>query len=944
MIQEEDSLKHETSDIKIYGRLLSYVLPYLPHFLLSIVGFGVFAASQVAFAEWLKRVIDYVNNPVDDLRLVWPVLLVLIALIRGISFFVGNYLLASISNRLVHELRTDLFNKIPVLPSSFFDRRSSGHLVSRITFNVMQVTGAATNALKILIREGLLVIGLVTYLMILSPKLASIFFIAAPFVAVIVSFAGRRLRKISSRIQTAMGDVTHVASETINAYREVKAFGGEDYEIRRFSKASENNRLQNLKLEATNAIASPLVQFFVSASLALITWLALDPSVLGEMSPGGFVAFFGAAGMLAKPVRQLSEINSLIQKGLAAASDIFEQLDQEPEENYGTYSPKKIKGSIEFKELSFSYEEDGKEVLTDINLTINSGETVAFVGRSGAGKTTLVSLIPRFYGQYEGDILLDGVSLKEYEIKNLRSHISLVGQHATLFNDTINRNICYGSIEEDFDKIISASEKAHADEFIRSMPDGYETVVGDNGVLLSGGQRQRIAIARSILKDSPILILDEATSSLDSESEEYIQEAMSQLTKGRTTLVIAHRLSTVESADSIVVLDEGKIKEQGTHEELLSKGNLYANLHAKQFKDDLSIENPEQLPDEYKNINLIEESSSKDHTSYLEKAWYNKSSWLWLLWPLALITKKISQSRLNKFLEGKTKSWKAKIPVIIVGNVVTGGTGKTPLVIWLSKALANLGYKPGIISRGYGGRSKKYPLIMDKDTPVQMCGDEPKMIFSNTNLPVYVSPNRVQAAKKLIKDTDCDILISDDGLQHYFLDRDVEIAVFDGMRGLGNKLCLPAGPLREQLNRIESVDFIVSSNSSLKEEGVNEDAVMKYEPTEWVRLLDNKSLSVGSWPLGKVAHAVGGIGNPTKFFITLKDLGFKLIEHSFPDHYQFQEEDFIFPEQLPIIMTEKDAARCSKIENKNIWYLKTEASLPSKFATSIANKIKEKTK
>ena len=941
MVQKNKSLKNNTSDLKIYGRLLSYILPYLPHFLVSIIGFGVFAGSQVAFAEWLKRVIDYVNNPVDDLRLIWPVLLVLIALIRGISFFIGNYLLASISNRLVHELRTDLFNKIPVLPSSFFDSRSSGHLVSRITFNVMQVTGAATNALKILIREGLLVIGLVSYLMFLNPKLASIFFVAAPFVAGVVSYAGRRLRKISNRIQTAMGDVTHVASETINAYKEVKAFGGEDYEIRRFSKASENNRIQNLKLEATNAIASPLVQFIVSASLALITWLALDPSVLEGMSAGGFVAFFGAAGMLAKPVRQLSEVNSQIQKGLAAASDIFEQLDEEPEENDGTYEPKKIKGLIEFKGLSFSYEKEKNEVLNDINLTINPGETVAFVGRSGAGKTTLVSLIPRFYGEYKGEINLDGISLKEYEIKNLRSHISLVGQNVTLFNDTVNRNICYGSMEEDFKKIQSSSEKAHADEFIRAMPDGYETVVGEDGVLLSGGQRQRIAIARAILKDSPILILDEATSALDSESEEHIQEAMSQLTKGRTTLVIAHRLSTIESADKIVVLDDGRIIEQGTHDELLSKGKLYANLHAKQFKDDVPIETSEQITDEYKNIELIKGSESKDHTSYLEKAWYNKSTWLWLLWPLSFITKKISQNRLNKFLEGKGKSWKAEVPVVIVGNIVAGGTGKTPFVIWLAKALANLGYKPGIISRGYGGSSKKYPLIMDEDTPVQMCGDEPKMIFSNTGLPVYVSPNRVQAANKLIKETNCNVLISDDGLQHYPLDRDVEIVVFDGMRGAGNKLCLPAGPLREPLSRVESVDFVVSSSSSLQEEELKEDIVMKYKPTEWIRFSDKKSLSIEAWPLSKVAHAVAGIGNPIKFFLSLKELGFNLIEHSFPDHYQFQEEDFLFSEQLPIIMTEKDAARCSKIENKNIWVLKTEADLPMEFAHKIANKMKE---
>ena len=472
-MEKVDSLNRpKPSDLKIYGRLLSYVVPYLPLFLISILGFGIFAGSQVALAEWLKRVIDYVDSPTDDMRLIWPLLLILIALIRGASFFIGNYLLASISNRLVHELRTDLFNKIPVLPSSFFDTRSSGHLVSRITFNVMQVTGAATNALKILIREGLLVIGLVAYLMFLNFQLASIFFVAAPFIAIVVGYAGRRLRKISDRIQTAMGDVTHVASETISAYKEVKAFGGKQYEVDRFLKASDNNRKQNLKLEATNAIASPLVQFLVSASLALITWLALDPTVLSSMSPGGFVAFFGAAGMLAKPVRQLSEINSQIQKGLAAASDIFEQLDEEPEKNEGIYETNEIQGSIEFKDLSFSYNSGSPEVLKKINLVINPGETVAFVGRSGAGKTSLVNLIPRFYGNFKGEINIDGISVEDYEINNLRSHISLVGQNVTLFNDTINKNVSYGAIEENFEDIQSASKKAHADEFIRAMPDG----------------------------------------------------------------------------------------------------------------------------------------------------------------------------------------------------------------------------------------------------------------------------------------------------------------------------------------------------------------------------------------------------------------------------------------------------------------------------------------
>ena len=379
-----DKNNSELSSFKLYGRLLSYVLPYIPLFLISILGFAIYSGSQVAATEWLKRVIDYVNDPEGDLRLLLPMSLIAIAFIRGIGFFIGNYLLSSISNRLVHNIRIELFEKLTVLPSSFYDQHSSGHLISRITFNVMQVTGAATNALKILIREGLLVIGLISYLMYLNWKLALFLFIAAPFIALVVGIAAKRLRKISSRIQTAMGDVTHVASETINGYQEVKSFGGEDYEINRFNKASDNNRRQNLKLEATNSVASPLVQIFVSAALALITWLALDASVVSQMTPGTFIAFFSAAGMLAKPVRQLSEINSQIQKGLAAAEDIFSQIDEDTEKNEGEVRVEKIEGRISMKDVEFSYRETDLRTLKGINLEIDKGETVAFVGKSGA--------------------------------------------------------------------------------------------------------------------------------------------------------------------------------------------------------------------------------------------------------------------------------------------------------------------------------------------------------------------------------------------------------------------------------------------------------------------------------------------------------------------------------------------------------------------------------
>ena len=926
------------SGIRLYGRLLSYVLPYIPLFIVSILGFAIYSGSQVAATEWLKRVIDYVNEPIGDLRLILPLALIVIALVRGVGFFIGNYLLSSISNRLVHNLRTELFEKLTVLPSSYYDQHSSGHLISRITFNVMQVTGAATNALKILIREGLLVIGLITYLMFLNWKLAMFLFIAAPFIALVVGIAARRLRKISGRIQTAMGDVTHVASETITGHEEVKSFGGEEYEIDRFNDASDNNRKQNLKLEATNSIASPLVQLFVSAALALITWLALDASIVSNMTPGTFIAFFSAAGMLAKPVRQLSEINSQIQKGLAAAEDIFSQLDEKAERNDGTYTSEAVKGDITFTNLNFSYDTgEGGNTLEDINLTINQGETVAFVGKSGAGKTTLMSLLPRFYDGYEGDISIDDKSISEYEITNLRSHISLVSQNVTLFNDTIANNINYGSAEFDLNKIKEAAKKANADSFIELMADGYDTQTGDDGVLLSGGQRQRIAIARAILKDAPILILDEATSALDSESENYIQEALVELSRNKTTLVIAHRLSTIETADKIVVLDQGKIVEVGDHTSLIQNDDHYAELHRNQFKDDFK---DEVNVDVAEDLTVLQETEI-DQISFIENSWYKKRLWLWILWPLSRLIEFLVKRRRNKYLQNLQLSWKPDIPLIVVGNIVVGGSGKTPFVIWLSKLLEDQGYKPGIVSRGYGSKSNQYPLIIDNDSRVADSGDEPLIIHRNTNRPVCVSPNRTEAVKKLLQETDADIIISDDGLQHYKLNRDIEIIVFDGLRGIGNNLCLPAGPLREPLERTKDADFIVSSTKRLEIDEIHEDCLMTYKPLEWVRLSDNKRFPANDWPLSRSVHAVAGIGNPSKFYSTLSSLGLNIMEHSFPDHYQFKEEDLDFEDNHPILMTEKDAVRCMDMNNKNLWYLSIEAEIKDgDFKEDLLSKVK----
>ena len=462
-------------------------------------------------------------------------------------------------------------------------------------------------------------------------------------------------------------------------------------------------------------------------------------------------------------------------------------------------------------------------------------------------------------------------------------------------------------------------------------------MAGDDGVLLSGGQRQRIAIARAILKDAPILILDEATSALDSESETYIQEALQELTRNRTTLVIAHRLSTIENSDKIVVLDAGNIVEVGNHETLISKEGHYAELHKNQFKDD-----PSESSQKPQRLELIEQGvDDLSSVSFIEQSWYQKRLWLWLLWPISLITKFAAKKRREKFLSQPALSWNSEAPIVVVGNLVVGGTGKTPIVIWLTKLLERNGYKPGVVSRGYGGSSPKNPIIVNNETSVSISGDEPLIIFQNTQRPVCISSNRISAVNKLLKETDTNIIISDDGLQHYKMNRDLEIVVFDGNRGIGNGLCLPAGPLREPLERLEEADFMVSSSKYTQLNTKHKNYLMNYQPIEWVRISDNKRFAADSWLLSKNVHAVAGIGNPAKFYKTLSNLGLNPIPHSFPDHYQFVEEDLEFGDSLPIIMTEKDAARCLELDNKNIWYLSIEATFEDKeFEREVLNKIK----
>jgi subfamily B ATP-binding cassette protein MsbA len=593
---------NQQSSFRVYLRLLRYVLPYWGLFAISLVGFLIFASTQPMFGYILKYFVDGLSNPdanffasipylqdvpfLVKLKLmhIVPLLIVLIALWQGIGSYLGNFFLAKVSMGLVHDLRVELFNNLLTLPNRYFDSNNSGHLISRITYNVTMVTGAATDAIKVVVREGMTVIFLFATLLWMNWKLTLVMVAILPIIGWMVSSASRKFRKQSKKIQVSMGDVTHVASETIHGYRVVRSFGGEHYEQNRFLESSSSNRDKQLRMTKTGAVYTPMLQLVIYSGMATLMFLVL--LMRGDASAGDLVAYITLAGLLPKPIRQLSEVSATIQKGLAGAESIFEQLDEAPEQDRGTEARERVKGRLEVRDLVFQYPGAEKPVLNNISFVVEPGQMVALVGRSGSGKSTLANLIPRFYQHEQGQILLDDLGIEQYQVRNLRSHIAFVTQHVTLFNDSITNNIAYGDLQgAPFEDVRKAAEAAYAAEFIDKLPEGYDTLVGENGVLLSGGQRQRLAIARALLKNAPVLILDEATSALDTESERHIQGALDEVMKGRTTLVIAHRLSTIEKADLILVMDQGLIVERGTHKQLLALNGYYARLHARDFDE-----------------------------------------------------------------------------------------------------------------------------------------------------------------------------------------------------------------------------------------------------------------------------------------------------------------------------------------------------------------------
>ena len=917
------------SGLDIYRRLLRLALQgQAGIFALAILGMVLEAAMGPALSALMKPILDgaIVEQKPDTIRWV-PLALIGIFLLRSVGSYMSASCMAQIGARLVRDLRRQMFARLLDIPADVHDHTASSDFLARITSHVEGVTTAASRSLTILIRDSLMVIGLIGWMLYVSWILTAALLAIIPVFALLIPNTNRRIRKLSHRMMGAFTRTVQDVQEVVQGYRVVKVFQAEAREKTRFDETTEYFRKRQVRTRQMAALVSSVIMLLVGLSWAGIVYLVTLEGVLETITVGGFVSFMFSMLMLLAPARNLVQVNTRLQQSIAAGQQVFQMLDTPVEQDHGKHSKQDLQESIVYDRVSLRYRNANRDAVHDVSFTIHQGETVALVGRSGSGKSSLANLLPRFYIPKSGEIRIDGIPTKDLRLSDLRGLISYVGQNVVLFNDTVRNNITYGVDSDRQHELAVALRSAHVEEFVDRLPQGLETIIGEGGVQLSGGQRQRLALARALYKHAPILILDEATSSLDSESERYVQEALDKIMEVSTTLIIAHRLSTVERADRIVVMEQGEIVEQGTHDSLIKKNQLYKKLYQHQFQD---VKEIKEQP--FRRGVLLEEESTRHQTwttRFAEAVWYGDSGWAWALRPLSWLYRAGMLLR-RVWCRWLYRSLSLPVPVVVVGNLSVGGTGKTPLVIWLALQLRNLGISVGIVCRGYRGDSSVWPREVVATTNPDEVGEEAVLIAAQTGCPVFAGPGRAAAALALCDRHAVSIILSDDGLQHLGLPRQVEILVVDGKRRYGNGLCLPAGPLREPLSRTRSADWVLVHGGETQQGEHRFDLQVRHLRA----LLDGTTMPLPSFA-GQTVHAVCGVGNPHRFLESLAAAGVNAIPHIYEDHHFYQASHLEFGDGRAVVMTPKDAVKCERFARERWYSLEVGVALSPEVAKEI---------